>query len=134
MGADVEPTGVVRIEQEGADHLVQPPLPGRAAIIRADQADIGPDEERAAIRGDGDGIDASLPPALVGAFPHLPAHRLLLQHDQPLRAADEKPALKCPVSGQAAKADHKVDNGQMIDHIVSLVEERAQTLRDAKKG
>jgi len=34
----------------------------------------------------------------------------------------------------AGKADHKVDNGQMIDHIVSLVEERAQTLRDAKKG
>ncbi|MBY0566953.1 MAG: flavodoxin-dependent (E)-4-hydroxy-3-methylbut-2-enyl-diphosphate synthase [Hyphomonadaceae bacterium] len=33
----------------------------------------------------------------------------------------------------AGKADHKVDNGAMIDHIVDLVEERARTLREAKK-
>lgn len=32
----------------------------------------------------------------------------------------------------AGKADHKVDNGAMIDHIVDLVEERARTLREAK--
>jgi (E)-4-hydroxy-3-methylbut-2-enyl-diphosphate synthase len=32
----------------------------------------------------------------------------------------------------AGKADHKVDNGQMIDHIVSLVEDRANTIREAK--
>lgn len=33
-----------------------------------------------------------------------------------LRAADEKPALKCPVSGQAAKADHTVDfNGGKVE-------------------
>jgi len=33
----------------------------------------------------------------------------------------------------AGKADHKVDNGAMIDHIVDLVEDRARTLREAKK-
>ncbi len=33
----------------------------------------------------------------------------------------------------AGKADHKVDNAAMIDHIVDLVEERARTLREAKK-
>jgi (E)-4-hydroxy-3-methylbut-2-enyl-diphosphate synthase len=33
----------------------------------------------------------------------------------------------------AGKADHKVDNRAMIDHIVDLVEERARTLREAKK-
>ncbi len=33
----------------------------------------------------------------------------------------------------AGNADHKVDNGAMIDHIVDLVEDRARTLRDAKK-
>lgn len=33
-----------------------------------------------------------------------------------LRAADEKPALKCPVSGKAANADHKVDfNGGKVE-------------------
>jgi hypothetical protein len=33
-----------------------------------------------------------------------------------LRAADEKPALKCPVSGQAAKADKTVDfNGGKVE-------------------
>jgi (E)-4-hydroxy-3-methylbut-2-enyl-diphosphate synthase len=32
----------------------------------------------------------------------------------------------------AGKADHKVDNAQMIDHIVSLVEDRAKALREAK--
>ena len=32
----------------------------------------------------------------------------------------------------SGKADHKVDNGSMIDHIVGLVEERARTLREAK--
>jgi (E)-4-hydroxy-3-methylbut-2-enyl-diphosphate synthase len=32
----------------------------------------------------------------------------------------------------AGKADHKVDNAAMIDHIVSLVEERARTMREAK--
>jgi (E)-4-hydroxy-3-methylbut-2-enyl-diphosphate synthase len=32
----------------------------------------------------------------------------------------------------AGKADHKVDNGAMIDHIVGLVEERASTMREAK--
>jgi (E)-4-hydroxy-3-methylbut-2-enyl-diphosphate synthase len=32
----------------------------------------------------------------------------------------------------AGKADHKVDNGQMIDHIVSLVEDRANMIREAK--
>lgn len=32
-----------------------------------------------------------------------------------LRAADEKPALKCPVSGQAAKTEHSVDfNGGKV--------------------
>ncbi|MBL8531096.1 MAG: flavodoxin-dependent (E)-4-hydroxy-3-methylbut-2-enyl-diphosphate synthase [Hyphomonadaceae bacterium] len=31
----------------------------------------------------------------------------------------------------AGKADHKVDNGEMIDHIVELVEQRAETLRSA---
>jgi (E)-4-hydroxy-3-methylbut-2-enyl-diphosphate synthase len=37
----------------------------------------------------------------------------------------------------AGKADHKVDNEQMIDHIVDLVEDRARTLRvanEARKG
>jgi (E)-4-hydroxy-3-methylbut-2-enyl-diphosphate synthase len=29
----------------------------------------------------------------------------------------------------AGKADHKVDNGEMIDHIVGLVEDRAKTMR-----
>jgi (E)-4-hydroxy-3-methylbut-2-enyl-diphosphate synthase len=33
----------------------------------------------------------------------------------------------------AGKADHKVDNNEMIDHIVGLVEERAQTLRAARE-
>ncbi|MBX9747871.1 MAG: flavodoxin-dependent (E)-4-hydroxy-3-methylbut-2-enyl-diphosphate synthase [Hyphomonadaceae bacterium] len=33
----------------------------------------------------------------------------------------------------AGKADHKVDNDAMIDHIVGLVEERARTLRETKK-
>ena len=33
----------------------------------------------------------------------------------------------------AGQADHKVDNTAMIDHIVALVEERARTLREAKK-
>jgi len=33
----------------------------------------------------------------------------------------------------AGKADHKVDNGEMIDHIVTLVEDRARTIREAKK-
>jgi (E)-4-hydroxy-3-methylbut-2-enyl-diphosphate synthase len=32
----------------------------------------------------------------------------------------------------AGQPDHKVDNAQMIDHIVSLVEDRAKTLREAK--
>ena len=32
----------------------------------------------------------------------------------------------------AGKADHKVDNGTMIDHIVDLVEERARSMREAK--
>jgi (E)-4-hydroxy-3-methylbut-2-enyl-diphosphate synthase len=32
----------------------------------------------------------------------------------------------------SGKADHKVDNGAMIDHIVELVEERARTMREAK--
>jgi (E)-4-hydroxy-3-methylbut-2-enyl-diphosphate synthase len=32
----------------------------------------------------------------------------------------------------AGKADHKVDNGGMIDHIVGLVEERARSMREAK--
>ncbi|MEQ1819283.1 MAG: flavodoxin-dependent (E)-4-hydroxy-3-methylbut-2-enyl-diphosphate synthase [Terricaulis sp.] len=32
----------------------------------------------------------------------------------------------------SGKADHKVDNGAMIDHIVDLVEERARTMREAK--
>jgi (E)-4-hydroxy-3-methylbut-2-enyl-diphosphate synthase len=31
----------------------------------------------------------------------------------------------------AGKADHKVDNGAMIDHIVDLVEARANTIREA---
>ena len=34
----------------------------------------------------------------------------------------------------AGKADHKVDNEQMIDHIVDLVEDRARTLRSSQKG
>jgi (E)-4-hydroxy-3-methylbut-2-enyl-diphosphate synthase len=37
----------------------------------------------------------------------------------------------------AGKADHKVDNASMIDHIVGLVEDRARTLREeraAEKG
>jgi (E)-4-hydroxy-3-methylbut-2-enyl-diphosphate synthase len=37
----------------------------------------------------------------------------------------------------AGKADHKVDNEQMIDHIVDLVEDRARTLRavnEAREG
>jgi len=34
----------------------------------------------------------------------------------------------------AGKADHKVDNTQMIDHIVDLVEDRARTLRSSQKG
>lgn len=34
----------------------------------------------------------------------------------------------------AGKPDHKVDNDQMIDHIVDLVEERARSLREAAKG
>jgi (E)-4-hydroxy-3-methylbut-2-enyl-diphosphate synthase len=33
----------------------------------------------------------------------------------------------------AGKADHKVDNDAMIDHIVGLVEDRARVLREAKK-
>jgi len=32
----------------------------------------------------------------------------------------------------SGKADHKVDNPAMIDHIVGLVEERARTMREAK--
>src|SRR5690349_950428 len=32
----------------------------------------------------------------------------------------------------AGKADHKVDNAQMIDHIVDLVEDRARTLRSSQ--
>ncbi|HRE45674.1 MAG TPA: flavodoxin-dependent (E)-4-hydroxy-3-methylbut-2-enyl-diphosphate synthase, partial [Terricaulis sp.] len=32
----------------------------------------------------------------------------------------------------AGKPDHKVDNGEMIDHIVDLVEQRAAALRAAK--
>ncbi|MEZ5961301.1 MAG: flavodoxin-dependent (E)-4-hydroxy-3-methylbut-2-enyl-diphosphate synthase [Hyphomonadaceae bacterium] len=32
----------------------------------------------------------------------------------------------------SGSADHKVDNGEMIDHIVGLVEERARTMREAK--
>lgn len=32
----------------------------------------------------------------------------------------------------SGKADHKVDNAAMIDHIVELVEERARTMREAK--
>ncbi|MBX3428888.1 MAG: flavodoxin-dependent (E)-4-hydroxy-3-methylbut-2-enyl-diphosphate synthase [Hyphomonadaceae bacterium] len=32
----------------------------------------------------------------------------------------------------SGKADHKVDNASMIDHIVELVEERARTMREAK--
>jgi (E)-4-hydroxy-3-methylbut-2-enyl-diphosphate synthase len=32
----------------------------------------------------------------------------------------------------AGKSDHKVDNADMIDHIVSLVEDRAKTIREAK--
>ncbi len=31
----------------------------------------------------------------------------------------------------AGKPDHKVDNALMIDHIVELVEERAQAIREA---
>jgi (E)-4-hydroxy-3-methylbut-2-enyl-diphosphate synthase len=34
----------------------------------------------------------------------------------------------------AGKADHKVDNEQMIDHIVDLVEDRARTLRAANEA
>ncbi|MGE0595476.1 MAG: flavodoxin-dependent (E)-4-hydroxy-3-methylbut-2-enyl-diphosphate synthase [Hyphomonadaceae bacterium] len=34
----------------------------------------------------------------------------------------------------AGKADHKVDNAVMIDHIVGLVEERAQALRSAREA
>lgn len=34
----------------------------------------------------------------------------------------------------AGKADHKVDNGEMIDHIVDLVEDRARTLRAANEA
>ena len=34
----------------------------------------------------------------------------------------------------AGKADHKVDNTVMIDHIVDLVEERARTLRESAEG
>jgi (E)-4-hydroxy-3-methylbut-2-enyl-diphosphate synthase len=34
----------------------------------------------------------------------------------------------------AGQADHKVDNASMIDHIVELVEERAQTLRQARQA
>jgi (E)-4-hydroxy-3-methylbut-2-enyl-diphosphate synthase len=34
----------------------------------------------------------------------------------------------------AGKADHKVDNAQMIDHIVDLVEDRARTLRAANEA
>jgi len=34
----------------------------------------------------------------------------------------------------AGKADHKVDNTVMIDHIVDLVEERARTLREPAEG
>ena len=34
----------------------------------------------------------------------------------------------------AGKADHKVDNEQMIDHIVDLVEHRARTLRAANEA
>lgn len=33
----------------------------------------------------------------------------------------------------AGKADHKVDNTQMIDHIVELVEDRARALREARE-
>ncbi|MBC7769848.1 MAG: flavodoxin-dependent (E)-4-hydroxy-3-methylbut-2-enyl-diphosphate synthase [Phycisphaerales bacterium] len=33
----------------------------------------------------------------------------------------------------AGKADHKIDNAAMIDHIVDLVENRARTLRDARE-
>ncbi len=33
----------------------------------------------------------------------------------------------------AGKADHKVDNGAMIDHIVDLVEERARVLREERE-
>ncbi len=33
----------------------------------------------------------------------------------------------------AGKADHKVDNVAMIDHIVDLVEDRARTLREARE-
>ena len=32
----------------------------------------------------------------------------------------------------AGKPDHKVDNGEMVEHIVDLVEERAAALRAAK--
>ncbi len=34
----------------------------------------------------------------------------------------------------AGKADHKVDNGEMIDHIVDLVEDRARSLRAASEA
>lgn len=34
----------------------------------------------------------------------------------------------------AGKADHKVDNGEMIDHIVDLVEDRARSLRAANEA
>jgi (E)-4-hydroxy-3-methylbut-2-enyl-diphosphate synthase len=34
----------------------------------------------------------------------------------------------------AGKADHKVDNDKMIDHIVDLVEDRARMLRSSQKG
>ncbi|HVV32869.1 MAG TPA: flavodoxin-dependent (E)-4-hydroxy-3-methylbut-2-enyl-diphosphate synthase [Vitreimonas sp.] len=33
----------------------------------------------------------------------------------------------------SGKPDHKVDNADMIDHIVSLVEDRARTLREARE-
>ena len=33
----------------------------------------------------------------------------------------------------AGQTDHKVDNGAMIDHIVELVEARAQSVRDARE-
>jgi hypothetical protein len=34
----------------------------------------------------------------------------------------------------AGKADHKVDNAAMIDHIVELVEDRALTLRQTSQA
>ena len=33
----------------------------------------------------------------------------------------------------AGKADHKVDNASMIDHIVDLVEERARRIRTSRE-